>query len=447
MIRRNRNVQVLLHVLAGSLVILAAIFGDYILGNPPDWGPLQSVGVAVGLLIILTGVLFSSARIIRISTNLCIAITSLFVCIALAEGFSRLLQYDFEQQEKAWNAVPIYYRKPIVPTGSVFFRRAGPQQWVGPVISRELERRSIEPNPYKNEAAIIVNYDSAGFRNPDDLKDWDIAVMGDATTELGYLPDQQLFTTIMGRLLRKRVKNLGVSYTASFTHLSYLRDYGVSPSTRHAVLVFFEGNDLKDLDEEYNALLQWRESGKRGYRQFKKQTSLVKAISSLLRRLREPSKEKGHANAYFKSPRGDVLITLKYTPPSSRQISSETMDILNYFLGEYATFAREKGITPWLAYMPCKLRVLHGHIGSLAHTPEPIRNWEPSDLPRLILQVSQRHAVRFIDLTPALIEETKKTGTLLYNSIYDTHLNSHGSLVAGKTTASHLTRFNARASN
>ena len=57
----------------------------------------------------------------------------------------------------------------------------------------------------------------------------------------------QLFTTILGKMLNIRVLNLGVSHTGPLTQLSYLQDYGVSPSTKHVVIVFYEGNDLSDL--------------------------------------------------------------------------------------------------------------------------------------------------------------------------------------------------------
>ena len=57
-----------------------------------------------------------------------------------------------------------------------------------------------------------------------------------------------------GERLGVRVKNLGVSGTGGFSHAAYLKHYGVAPSTSDAVLVFFEGNDLKDLVRELNGV-------------------------------------------------------------------------------------------------------------------------------------------------------------------------------------------------
>jgi hypothetical protein len=46
------------------------------------------------------------------------------------------------------------------------------------------------------------------------------------------------------------------------------------------------------------------------------------------------------------------------------------MQQLEYFFRKYAVFAQRKGIKAWLAYMPCKLRVIYGHIEFTKDTPE-----------------------------------------------------------------------------
>src|SRR4029077_10115198 len=95
-------------------------------------------------------------------------------------------------------------------------------------------------------------------------------------------------------------------------------------------------------------------------------------------------------------------------------------------------------VTVWLAYMPTKLRVLHGHLefseNTLTKLPKlkKLKTWEPTDLPQVIQGLCEQFGVRFIDLTPALIKETIQTGQLLYNSLDDTHLNKHGSHVVGE---------------
>jgi hypothetical protein len=282
---------------------------------------------------------------------------------------------------------------------------------------------------------ITVTYDRAGFRNRDDISDWDVAVAGDSFTELGHLRSEELFTTVLGQSLGVRVLNLGTGYTGPLTQLSYLRDYGIAGSTRirHAFIVFFEGNDLEDLAWEYEALGRWRLSGERAYRKFKKQPSGVKATYELLVKVAERrGTQADHVDAYFRSVQGTIPISLAYTPPGRADIPEETRQALSYFFDEYARFGKERQLAVWLAYMPSKERVLHGQMEFAKDAPEQFRNWRPTDLPALVSELCDRDGIRFIDLTPALITETVRTRKLLYNSIYDTHLNSHGSLAVGR---------------
>jgi len=114
------------------------------------------------------------------------------------------------------------------------------------------------------------------------------------------------------------------------------------------------------------------------------------------------------------------------------------MDQLEYFFGEYKTFTREQQITPWLAYMPCKLRVLHGQVRVTDEASEEQRAWQPSDLPEVLAELCDRHGVEFVNLTPALSEFTREEKELPFNSMYDTHINARGSRVVAMELSRHL---------
>ncbi len=101
-----------------------------------------------------------------------------------------------------------------------------------------MTRYGLPTDHYRDEAAITLTYDTNGFRNSLDLTDWEIAVIGDSFVELGFLPDEELVTSHLARLLGVRVKNLGVSDTGLLTYNHYLKSYATSPATRH-VMVFF----------------------------------------------------------------------------------------------------------------------------------------------------------------------------------------------------------------
>jgi hypothetical protein len=439
----SKRIRVFLHLSAGGAVALAALLADSVLGSSPGWGLDQVIVLGAGLVIIVSGFVSSIGVISRASTRICLLLLSLLFFLALSEVFFRTIGFDFAREKEVWLSFPPYYRKPIVPTGEVFFRRPGPEEWTGQVLHTALMQLNVQPNPYSNEPVITVKYNRVGFRNLDNASDWDIVVAGDSFTELGNLRDEELFTTILGESLNMRVLNLGTSFTGPLTQLSYLRDYGISARTKHAFIVFFEGNDLRDLSREYKALTRWRESGQREYREFKRQPSAIKALYRLLGNwARRLIKQTNYVNAYFKAPHGDIPVTLTFAPPGRADISEGTRRDLNYFFDEYARFQRERQITVWLAYLPSKERVLHGQMEFSNSTKDKFRNWRPTDLPAFVSELCDQYGIKFIDLTSALIRETRRDKQLLYNSIYDMHLNSRGSLVVGEELARQFLREN-----
>lgn len=434
----NKRIRVFLHLSTGGALALVSILADYMSWSVAGWGLMQTLCLATGLVTILTGFVLPTGVVSRVSTNICLSILSVIIILVLSESAFRLIGFDFANEKHAFQKLPIYYRFPTVPTGQVFFRRSGPEQWTGQVLNTMVGKSAIEPNPYASEPIITVTYNKVGFRNPTELSNWVVVVAGDSFTEQGYLPYEQLFTTLLGNMLNMTVLNLGTSYTGPLTHLSYLQDYGVSTNTRHAVVVFFEGNDLDDLDREYTSLVRWQETGQREYREFKKQPSVFIAFRRLLNPLALPDRPNDPRHAYFKSANGDVAVTLLYAPPDSAEISNETTSAFNYFCKQYALFGKQRNITIWLAYMPCKERVLHGQMRFSDKASEKFKNWQPNDLPKMIAKLSEQSGIRFIDLTPALVEETKSKKELLYNALYDSHLNSLGSQVVAREIARHL---------
>ena len=381
-------------------------------------------------------------RLARVATNVGLALVSVSLGLLLCEGVFRVIGIDFAREEKNWRASPVFYRQPTVPTGEVFFRRPGPDEWIGRVVNSRALRVKPRPNPYSGEPTITVRYNEMGFRNPPDLVDWDIAVAGDSFTELGHLRAEDLFTTILGQILHVRVANFGASYTGPLTQLSYLRDFGVSRSTRHAVTVFFEGNDLADLDAEYRALLRWRATGQRDYREFTRQPSFMKAIYQAAvvtyEQIVHPIRPSDYVHAYFKGREGNVRVTLTYAPPGKSDLSKDTLQQLDYFFREYARFGRERRLTVWLAYMPSKERVLYGDLEFTNSAREVWRTWRPTDLPEAVAEIAKTYGIRFIDLTPALVDETRSSGRLVYNSILDSHLNALGSRIVAQELAQQM---------
>ena len=107
-------------------------------------------------------------------------------------------------------------------------------------------------------------------------------------------------------------------------------------------------------------------------------------------------------------------------------------EALNLAYAKLGRLAREHGITPWLVYMPCKARVHHGQLEWTPRAMERVSEWEPSRLPDYVRGLAGKHGMRFHDLSGVLAEEARASGELLYNSMYDMHLNARGSRVVGR---------------
>lgn len=400
------------------------------------WQLLKEPLLAAGLVTILLGALRRRPTVGRLSTGLCLSLLSLAFTFAVLEIGLRLARFDFRRIETARRRLPPFYRKPMVPTGGAFFRRPGPDRWQGQTIRTCLRILGLPDDPYRDEPAVDVRYDSLGFRNEPRGEAWDIAVAGDSFTELGFLASGQLFTEVLARRTGQRVLNLGVSHTGPLTHLSYLADYGLSPATRRVLIVFYEGNDLTDLDRERRALEEFERTGSYDPEEHRRQSSLLRALAEWVGGRRDwPVKGFWAVDAIWPGPTGEVAISLDEEPPAEGELAPETVAAFERFLSPYAAFGRTHQLRTWLAYMPCKARVLHGRVRLTENGLARFENWHPPALPDWVAKQCAQADVRFIDLTPPLIEALETRRQLPYNALYDTHLNAFGSEIVGQTLA------------
>lgn len=361
------------------------------------------------------------------------------ITFGVAEGACRALKLDFNEllgARRANEAFPIYFRLPTHPSGDVFFTRTPGATWTGKPLQTLLKNHRSTDVAYTDEQELTVKYSKQGFRNPDSLTDWDIAVVGDSFTESGYLPEDQIFTGVAAARLGRRVKNLGITDTGGFSHVHYLEAYGAAPSCRKAVLAFFEGNDLSDNVHELEDLERFQQTGERPSHDIPVQPSLLKAVWNILRDFKQLRlSDRSYANAWFKAGDREIPVTLADAPPSMAQLSLEQRNALASVLDRFAEAARKQGVKPHLLYLPCKRRVLHGHLRHGEGCPEP--GWQPGDLPDHVYAECQKRGIGFINPTGALASASAQ-GRLTFNPIYDTHNNREGHQIIGEVLAEAL---------
>ncbi len=434
----SRRFHLALHLVAAGLLCGAA----WMLGSRPElavhWWRWQKPLLALAATLALLGARPPQAALSRLSRRVCVVVMTVLLAVAALELFFRALGHDFRRQTARLRQLPPFYLRPDVPCGTVFFRRPGPMSWTGQPVRAALRAQGLDAAAYADEPVIEVRYDAQGFRNPPDLRAWEVAVAGDSFTELGHLPEEDLFTTLLGRRLGWRVRNLGVSNTGPLSHLTYLAEFGQSPATRHLVVVFYEGNDLADLRIERAAERRFQTTGQRPHRKSVPQTSLLRAWGEAWRArfaAPPPPPPRIPVEAYFLGATGRVAVTLSPPPPAWAEVDPETRAALEDFLSRFAALARERKAQPWLVFMPVKQRVWHGRLEFSAEAEAATARWTPTDLPAALADWCARHGLGFVDLTLALVADTRQHGQPLFNTLFDTHLNARGSRVVAEALA------------
>lgn len=422
----------------GAGLLLLPLILDGLGGRPLAVDKREAVVMAIGLTYLLLALVLH--RLPVVFFKLALLLIMLPLAVGLLESVGRLARLDFAQTRQQWERTPIYYRQPTEPFGSVFFRRAGPASWQGKVLTTELRRMQIaEWEAYPDEVELTISYDEQGFRNPVEMTDWEIAIAGDSFTELGYLSERDLFTSRLASLLKVRVKNLGVSYTGTFSQLCYLQEFGIAASTRDVMIVFFEGNDWADTLREYQAVRRWEATGEREFRNLAdhRQTSFVRAVGDLASHFFGAARQKSAVNAWFTGGKDKTALTLVTAPPNWEELDPLAREALQVAIQQFARLARDHRVRPWLVYMPCKRRVLHGQLEFADDCDPRIVSWQPSDLRGRMESLCEEHLVQWVDLTGPFRQQTR-AGKLLFNHIYDTHLNREGAALVAETLAGAL---------
>ena len=423
----------LLSVLAGCALIAMAFLIGLVLAEDTTVQRLQVALIVFGGLFI--GLAFASRHhwFNSMLAKLSLAILTTALCLAGAEGIFRLSHFDFNRLGAPGEQLPIYYRPPSVHAGEGIFRRPGPATWRGKPLSAFMRLRWGITNAYLDEAPVEIHYDDLGFRNPAGLSDWEVVVTGDSFVELGYLADDEIFTAIAARRLGRRIKNLGISATGPISQTFYVKRYGKSPSTRDAVICFFEGNDVEDLSRELRQAEHFRTTG-RPWRE-PAQSSLLIALQEQLRPRAQPSASAAATPNALLTNSANRPMTVFGPPPSWNRLSANRRENVQRALTNWADTVRAQGMRPWLIYMPDSQRVFHGLFRFT--TTNVVNAWTPDDFAGPLGQVCTNLGIGFINPWPAL-RRAAEEGAVPYNLIGDTHLSREGSKIVGEVLADAL---------
>ncbi len=413
--------------------------------RPPTGSFTHLAGMALMLACLVWMVLalcLKQGRALAFIRLLSINAAVMILVVLIVEGAGRISGFDFSRlagrghsREEVRDQYPIFAREPDRPLPEVFFQHPGPAAWTGKPLQTMERLRLGTDNAYADEPTITVSYDDDGFRNPPDLRDWDLAVVGDSYTELGYMPADDITTTQLARKLGRRVKNLGTCNTGLLAYARYLRAFGSAPSMKQVVFVMFEGNDVQDTTEEYTALQTFQAGGGRPFRDSGPEHSFVKSVGDLVAQLRHRATPQSYQNAWFKHGTTSLPVTISVElPVNPRAFTVEQREALEAGVSACASEARLLGLVPMLAYIPVNNRVYHGMLDFDSKLPAEVREWEPHELPEIVSALCRENGMLFVDTTPAL-RAAASQGHYVHNRILDCHVNAAGAAIIATAIA------------
>jgi hypothetical protein len=165
------------------------------------------------------------------------------VLLALLELPAALRRVHWEAVFRGLTGEGRDYGAAYVHDAELSFRRIPGLSWSGRVRSDVeqtygLPRAAAEP--------ITFTYDRWGYRNPVEIEQADVVMVGDSYVEGWYVDDRATLAARLAARLGLPVANLGVAGYGTLQELRVVRGDALDRRPQLIVWVFFEGNDLYD---------------------------------------------------------------------------------------------------------------------------------------------------------------------------------------------------------
>lgn len=212
----------------------------------------------------------------------------------------------------------------------------------------------------------IYRSDEHGFRNPKGrwaLKRIDVALLGDSFALGACVPTEKSFAALIGKAFPATL-NLAADNNGPLLQLATLREYLEDVRPRIVVWVYYEGNDLHNLYDEWKSPLL-RSYLKRGFKQglAARQHEVDRELLAFVREARESSRwiqRLEQARDVVK------LMNLRALAASALQLqrknatdSQQEIDHLRAILSEAVTSVRSWGGSLYFVYLPTWKRYAH----------------------------------------------------------------------------------------
>lgn len=286
-----------------------------------------------------------------------------------------------------------------------------------------------------------VSYDARGFRNQTMLDRVDVSVVGDSFVVNNYVSAQDLLTSTLARSLDATVDNLGQIGYGPQQELAVVRRYALPLQPRVIVWVFFEGNDLSNIDA-YRAFAQDFAAARAARHGFAARSFSRNALERLMYLAGNPRPSAIPRSAWWTAAgRKERLYFLYAAGPLTDQ-EKVALGHLETILAQAASLSHKAGSQFVLAFAPDKFRACRR---TLTFEPDAdAARWMLSDLPDRMREMAARlpGQVTYLDLTPTLASQCD-AGQLPYFR-EDSHWNVSGNRVVAEELARTLRSLLAR---
>jgi hypothetical protein len=438
--RRRRVVRVLFT--AGWVGVLSAALRTG--ATAFDVNPEQLMGLlAAGYLAAWGLVFFLAARGPEWSATRFVACTfAVLAALVIIEAPTLLGAVDYRSVFKT--PTPPWRRPGYRPDPELIYARTGPRRMRETFGGAELHQlRGAAPwQTYRCD----VELDRNGFRNPVDLRQADVVLVGDSFVEGLHVADGALVTARLASALGTTVANLGRSGYGPQQELHLLRRYGLPLRPGTLVWAFYEGNDLQDVNayDSYQRDLRWivRGDAQAGfYSRCFTRNALVFAIRTWLR----PPPKRPAEQYCGRFARGSgTPVTMYFATgvqhgdggPALPRSGAPELGRVRDVLAQAHALCRSEGIDLVVVFVPAKYRVYRDQC--VFDRAAACRDWPLDDLPGAVgtAVASISDTIGYVDLTPRFCA-LASSGALLYLPD-DPHWTADGHRAAAAALADYL---------
>jgi lysophospholipase L1-like esterase len=264
----------------------------------------------------------------------------------------------------------------------------------------------LPPGP---EREYDLRYDQNGFRNAEDFVTADIAVIGDSYVEAETMEHSHIMTSVLARLQKKTVVNLGMSGYGPQHELIVFKRYVPQLYPKTVVWVFYGGNDLYDV-KQYKRDKEIATS-KSGLSNLWNRTLIKNLLLAASRALQKCIPRpydlrcfgiirdaEGQHRRYFVGTNSDLV-----------PLDLSALETTRSIIKEANHLSEERGIHLVVVYAPDAISVYHG-LSNLIEVSDEVKRWEISDLPdrlrAMVADISPK--INYLDLTSVLKSAAEK---------------------------------------